>query len=106
MAYITLIERQSEKKFLIVDRILVNQNFLNCFDIDFGSTAFFTYYDSYPKEPFVKDLIKWIEDKLKWEAKQQQKFYHKYETEPRKFAAEKFLPKIKKWKRDMRVDYF
>lgn len=104
MAYIFLQKNVSETKYVVFGKILVNQDFLNCFDIDFGSDCFFEHCRMQGREPTVKDIIEWVETQLKIESEEGYEYSYKYQTKPRKFAVEKFLPKIKKWSEDLIVD--
>ena len=101
MAYINLLKQDSQPNhFIIMDRILCNQNFIDTFWLELNDYSFhYTYGDS----PFVKDLIKWIEDWLKNEKKQGYKPRFKYQIEPREFAVKKLLPKLKQWDSDMLI---
>jgi hypothetical protein len=101
MAYINLLKQDSQPNhFIIIDRILCNQNFIDTFYLDLD---LYPFRDTYDEDPCVKDLIKWIDDWLKNEKKQGYKPRFKYQIEPREFAVKKLLPKLKQWDSDMFV---
>jgi hypothetical protein len=81
-----------------MDRILCNQNFIDTFSLELNDYSFHYIYGN---NPCVKDLIKWIEGRLKNEKKQGFKPRFKYQIEPREFAVKKLLPKLKQWDSDM-----
>ncbi len=108
MAYIYLIEKSENYTigsailtncYKSVDRILINQKFIDYFELDFGRGCF--EEDFFCDDLTVEFLIKWIEKKLELKIKKESKY--KYECSLIKFAVKKLLPKIKKWNKYMKI---
>lgn len=100
MAFIQLLERRNESSFFIKESLRVTKNLLYFLDINGGSLSIQDYNDTI----LVKDLIKWIEKRLRWQKKIGRQLIYKYETEPFEFTKKKLLPMLKRWNKDMQID--
>lgn len=82
--------------------IRCNKNFIDAFELDWSSTSLFSTYTS----PSIANCIKWIEDQIHWREKQNIPMNYKYEIEPFRFAKDKFLPKLKKYNKRLKIAIF